>query len=289
MKSLKYLLIFLALATLPAFAQGLPGSHQPQQPDCRMEANAENAPGISCKGIEWPPQPKNNQPPVGVFNAKAFAQHPGALVLASLPATAQTQPIEVRRFTNSSGLPCIEYDDGTVKCLGQSVVTAKSKGTIIVCVASDPDCRGRKPRHLPFRRVADKSFWLVTAGHVLASLYDGESMQWCLHHVAGCEEWNPIYGKHPSRLRLYGAMFAIEFFTQDWTTYWLKRDDDEHREYIRDNVPIRHCKRAGPNYECWDEPAKMPGGGRWWLWGNVWTGVHVAAGSYNIAKMRRAK
>ncbi len=237
---MKKLLVLLVLGALPAFAQGLRGSHQPQQPDCRMEANTENGPGISCKGIEWPPQRKNNQRPAGVFNAKAFAQPPSALVLASLAATAETQQIKVRRFTNSTGLPCVEYDDGTVKCLEQSVVTAKSKGTIIVCVASDPDCRGRKPRHLPFRRVADKSFWLVTAGHVLASLYDGESMQWCLHHVAGCEEWNPIYGRHPSRLRLYGPMFVIQFFTQDWPTYWLKRDDDEHREYIRENVPIEH-------------------------------------------------
>ena len=206
---------------------------------------------------------------------------------APAAAVAQTdQAAEGRRFTGSAGLPCIEYDDGSVRCLGQSVVATQSKGTIIICIASDPDCRGRKPRHLPFRRVADKSFWLVTAGHVLASLYDGESLQWCLHHVRGCEEWNLIYGRRPGRLRLYAPMLAMEFFTQDWPTYWLKRDDDERQEYIRDNVYIRHCKRAGPNYECQDEPAKMPRG-RWWLWGNVWTGVHVAAGTYNIARMKR--
>lgn len=215
-----------------------------------------------------------------------------ALILAASFAVKAQQsfdsdiakPQEVkRRFNNSAGRSCVEYTDNSERCLGESAVVA-TQG--IICAASDKDCRGKKPPHLPFRRVADRAFWLTITGHVLASLYDGETTHWCIHHTLRCREANPLFGRRPSRLRMYVTLFAIEGVTQDYVTYWLKRDDDEHRAYIRDGLPFRHCKRKGDFYECHDEPAKMPAGGPWWFWGNLWTAEHVAFGSYNVARLK---
>ena len=167
---MKKLLILLALGTLPAFAQGLPGSHQPQQPDCLMEANGENGPGISCKGIEWPPQPKNNQPPVGVFNAKAFAQHPGAPDVKEL------------------------------------VRAGNYKGPEPIGVEAKLDRFERAvPRFTP-RQVADKTYWIL--GVVIpvgSAVFDIESAQYGLRRGGG--EFNPILGRH--RPRQYGVKFGL--------------------------------------------------------------------------------
>ena len=142
-------------------------------------------------------------------------------------------------------------------------------GATPVPVKPTPESRRPRRKHHPFRHVADKNFWLLFAVHSLASVYDIESSQHCIHTTPGCRELNPLVGNR--RPRAYAVTFALQLFTQDIPTYYLKRQDDEARENVKAGV----------------KGAKMPPGGRWWFWGNVWTATKLAGGSYNLSRSRR--
>ncbi len=139
------------------------------------------------------------------------------LVISAAPLGAQEKPSkEIRRhFQDSAGQPCVEYVDGSESCRGMESSASDQKGF----AESRTKPAGR-------RRVADKQFWLAVGFTVATMVYDAEATVAVIRH--GGQETNPLFGKHPSRKRLYlqgGAITAGVLYG----TYWLKKHPDgEH-------------------------------------------------------------
>lgn len=78
------------------------------------------------------------------------------------------------------------------------------------------------------QRTADKTWWLVTAASVGATVADAENTQYCLRDPH-CQEGNPFYfSRRPSRLRMY-AVNAAFVVPETFYSYKWKREDDADR------------------------------------------------------------
>lgn len=87
-----------------------------------------------------------------------------------------------------------------------------------------------EPVLYPKRERLDKKFWALWAPAIVLTIADVEITASCVQR-AGCYESNPVYGPHPSRLRLYairGGITGVAFYlSQRWkrdrhgiTIYW---------------------------------------------------------------------
>lgn len=72
-------------------------------------------------------------------------------------------------------------------------------------------------------RTADKAFWLLTAVNVGLTVLDAENTAYIMR--SGGNELNPVLGKHPNRLRLYGFMMPVTAYSI-YRSYREKREDD---------------------------------------------------------------
>lgn len=62
---------------------------------------------------------------------------------------------------------------------------------------------------LKSRPVSTKPFWALTALNSALTVADIELTQNCLATIPGCQEVNPLYGPHPSRMRMYATNIPI--------------------------------------------------------------------------------
>lgn len=75
--------------------------------------------------------------------------------------------------------------------------------TILLCgVARGSEAK--KPR------VLDKKFWTLTLVSVGATVADIEYTQWCLRNKPYFHENNPVYGRNPSRPRMYAIGIGVD-------------------------------------------------------------------------------
>ena len=68
----------------------------------------------------------------------------------------------------------------------------------------------------PFK-VAHKKFWVLAGLQVGATLADFETTQWAQRVRPDGGELNPLYGRHPARLRMYSigmSLTALQIFAQ---------------------------------------------------------------------------
>lgn len=120
------------------------------------------------------------------------------------------------------------------------------------------------------RKIFDKKFWLTTAFVVGATVLDIETTARCRPNT-NCAEANPLWGKHPSRAKMYGikgsfAVFAIS------STWWWKRDDMRKME----RWELR-LDRNTPEPRIWEKPRQ-----NWYVPALIVGGVTGAAGIYNL-------
>ncbi len=199
-------------------------SHPPEQPDCRLDAKAET--GISCTGIEWPPRPKTNQASSGVVNVKAFAKRRTAPDISEL--------VRVR--------------------------SPNYKGPEPMRVERKRDRYERPVPKFAARQIADKKFWATVALATAATVFDAESTKYGV--ARGFAEGNPLFGRNPSRARLYGIKFAFQAFTQHVPLYIYKKWD------MRDS----YIGAKSNDYP------------KWWQLALGWPGVGFAIGGHNFAR-----
>ena len=126
---------------------------------------------------------------------------------------------------------------------------------------------------VPKRKVFDKKFWLATLVVVGSTVLDVESTARCLRRP-GCAEGNSIYGRHPSRGRLYGIKGPLAAFTI-WSTWWWKRDYERTLDRWE-----RRLDPETPEPRVWEKPRA-----RWYIPTLVVSGVNGAAGAYNLTRM----
>lgn len=78
-------------------------------------------------------------------------------------------------------------------------------------------------------RTADKAWWLITAASIGSTVADVENTQYVLRH--GGQEGNPVFGQHPTRLRMYAITGALTGLST-WVSYrWKKVDDQDKITY----------------------------------------------------------
>ena len=70
---------------------------------------------------------------------------------------------------------------------------------------------------IPFRKVADKGYWLDIAAISGAAVLDAEGSIRCVQ-AGRCKELNPVFGSARSRLRVYGIKMAL-LPIQAWALY----------------------------------------------------------------------
>jgi len=64
----------------------------------------------------------------------------------------------------------------------------------------------------PHRKIADKKFWIFAGLQVAATAADFETTQWAMRSDPAAREVNPLFGEHPSRLRMYGIGMPLTLF-----------------------------------------------------------------------------
>jgi hypothetical protein len=127
-----------------------------------------------------------------------------------------------------------------------------------------------KPQKVKKRRVMDIKFWLAALAVVGTTVLDVETTSHCLRN-SSCREGNPIFGRNPSRARLYGVKGSLAGFTI-CSTWWWKRDD------IRRMERFEHRNDPGmPEPRLWEEPRPS-----WYLPSVIYGGITGAAGIYNL-------
>src|SRR5712691_2021905 len=72
-------------------------------------------------------------------------------------------------------------------------------------------------------RTADKAWWGLNVASWASTVADVENTELVLRH--GGRELNPLYGPHPSHLRMY-AISAPLAGLSTWLSYRWKREDD---------------------------------------------------------------
>ncbi|MBI1750456.1 MAG: hypothetical protein HY234_03740 [Acidobacteria bacterium] len=120
-------------------------------------------------------------------------------------------------------------------------------------------------------RVFDKKFWLVTAAVVGTAILDVESTARCINNHT-CGESNPLFGKNPTRAKMYGIKGSIAGFAI-WSTWWWKNAD------ANDFDTYGHRSEPGA------KQPRYPGEPRsgWYLPATIFIGVSGGAGIYNLA------
>lgn len=73
-------------------------------------------------------------------------------------------------------------------------------------------------------KTADKAFWVSTLLSVGLTVADAENTKYALGRP-GATESNPLFGKNPSRARMYGIMLPIAGLTS-YYSFRYKREDD---------------------------------------------------------------
>ena len=121
-------------------------------------------------------------------------------------------------------------------------------------------------------KVLDKKFWLATLVIVGTTLLDVESTAHCVGNHT-CAEGNPIYGKHPTRARMYAIKAPLAGFTI-WATWSTKKDDMIRMErYLHRNDPNM------PEPRIWEKPSTG-----WYLPSLIYGGITGGVGMYNVLK-----
>ena len=135
--------------------------------------------------------------------------------------------------------------------------------------------RSQEMRDVPKRKIFDKKFWLATAAIVGTTVLDVETTARCARSST-CGERNPLWGRHPTRAKMYGIKGPLAGFTI-WATWWWKRDDMRKME----RYEFRNDPRT-PEPRIWEPP-----GQRWYLPTLIYGGVTGAAGIYNLSNQQR--
>lgn len=151
------------------------------------------------------------------------------------------------------------------------------KRLVLVLLLVAAPCLGQQMRDVPRRKIFDKKFWGATAFVVGTTVLDVETTARCLHRP-GCAEGNGLWGRNPSRAKLYGIKGSLAAFTI-WGTWWWKRDD--MRKMQRWELRL---DRKTPEPRTWDKPKSS-----WYLPALIVGGVSGAAGVYNLTKLPDAK
>jgi hypothetical protein len=128
-------------------------------------------------------------------------------------------------------------------------------------------------KDVPKRKIFDKKFWLATAAIVGTTVLDVETTARCLRRPA-CAEGNSLWGRSPSRAKMYGIKGSLAGFTI-FSTWWWKRDD--MRKMQRWELRL---DRNTPEPRIWEKPRQS-----WYLPALIVSGVSGAAGFYNLARM----
>lgn len=85
------------------------------------------------------------------------------------------------------------------------------------------------------RKVANKKFWIAATAMALSSLADGITTRRALNQ--GAVEMNPLFGRRPSNLRLFGtgSLLTVGEIT---AVYYLKKWDDPNSPSHAWLVPV---------------------------------------------------
>jgi len=136
------------------------------------------------------------------------------LFLAATPLAAQVPPGQVKE--DAPALPVCRYIGGKdfkIDCPDELPWPPKgifhvqtSKGLIKARAFRRGDRDLWRPE-FAFREVADRGYWLAVAASIGACVLDVESSQYALRR--GSAEANPVFGRHPSRARMYSVMLPI--------------------------------------------------------------------------------
>lgn len=132
--------------------------------------------------------------------------------------------------------------------------------------------------HVKLREVADKHFWLSVAGIFGSTIFDAETTAHCINAHPTCTEANPIFGRRPSRARLYGIKLGIASGLSV-AVFQYKRMDME------DDIRWRRYCEATPNDKrCATHTHAITNAPRWWQVSLIPTTVWTAAGIYNTTR-----
>jgi len=137
------------------------------------------------------------------------------------------------------------------------------------------EMRSQEMRDVPKRKIFDKKFWLATAVIVGTTVLDIETTARCALSQT-CGERNPLWGRHPTRAKMYGIKGSLAGFTI-WSTWWWKRDDMRKME----RYEFRNDPKT-PEPRIWERPSQ-----NWYLPTLIYGGVTGAAGFYNLSHQQR--
>jgi hypothetical protein len=132
-------------------------------------------------------------------------------------------------------------------------------------------CLSQEMRDVPKRKIFDKKFWLATAVVVGTTVLDIEMTARCVRSHT-CVERNPLWGRNPSRAKMYGIKGSLAGFTI-WSTWWWKRDDMRKME----RYEFRNDPKT-PEPRIWERPTQ-----RWYLPALIYGGVTGGASIYNLS------
>lgn len=122
-------------------------------------------------------------------------------------------------------------------------------------------------------RVFDKRFWLVTAAVVGTAILDVETTARCINNHT-CGERNRLFGKHPTRAKMYGIKGSVAAVIIGGTWWWKNADAHDFDTYGHPPEPgAKQHRNPG-------EPRS-----RWYVPATLFIGVSGGAGIYNLANM----
>jgi len=126
----------------------------------------------------------------------------------------------------------------------------------------------------PKRRVADKRFWTVALTIVATTVFDVESTKRGLRN--GRFETNPIFGRNPSRVRLY-TITGISAGVMVYLSWRWKKQDMMAREGWE-----RRFDTTYRGERVWEEPRPS-----WHIPGIIYSSITGGAGTYNLSRTQR--
>ncbi len=126
-------------------------------------------------------------------------------------------------------------------------------------------------------RVFDKQFWFAIAAVVGTTILDVETTAACIK-AHTCGERNPLFGKFPSRAKMYGIKGSVAGFIIFSTWWWKSGDANDFDTY-------------GHQFERGAKQPRAPADPRskWWVPSTVYISCAGAAGLYNIARSHNFK
>jgi hypothetical protein len=101
--------------------------------------------------------------------------------------------------------------------------------SLAVCstVQAQQGYEGEQKPYASHHRIADKKFWLAVAVNTAATVFNVEVTHHCL--VQGTCTSNPMFGREPSRLRMYGTALPIQGLFGLTTLLVKKHDQSDER------------------------------------------------------------